>query len=155
MKNLINRALAAEKRLFIVLAAALLLAGCESKTPEVGNPSSESYAIRIINSTSQADFYYTLTTSDGSKKSMAIKVDPGRTDDITLEDLSRFLMAHDLSDGIIIYPAALDLQTDTRVELDSENILDLGNNHVIVTLKYFLGHYSVSYEYESFYDPIE
>lgn len=138
------------RRLFIVLAAVLLLAGCKNEqNPPEGwwRPTPEPYIFRMTNSTTQADFYYTFATIDGSKRTEHI-LPPGNTEEWPLSEIVNLLNSN-VTQGIIFYPVAYDRNTDTRVELDSKTFFGSDNTDVIVTLRYFLGQYYVNYEYES------
>ena len=138
------------KRLFILLATALLLAGCknEQNPPEVGGISYNKYFFRIVNNTTQADFKLNFISASGEQLDISPVVGPGGSSSCTLNDVFA-LSGSSPAAGVYLYPAAHDLTTDTWVELESEGIWNFSNEGVVVTLSYFLGHYSVSYEYVS------
>lgn len=138
------------KRLFIVLAAALLLAGCknEPNPPVVGGISDYNYFFRAVNNTTQADFKLNFISASGEHLDIGLVVGPGGSSSCTLNDVFG-LSGSSPAGGVYLYPAAHDLTTDTWVELESEGIWNFSNEGVVVTLSYFLGHYSVSYEYVS------
>ncbi len=138
------------KRLFLVLAAATLLAGCknEQNPPEVGGMSYNKYFFRIVNNTTQADFKLNFISASGEQLDISPVVGPGGSSSCTLNDVFA-LSGSSPAAGVYLYPAAHDLTTDTWVELESEGIWNFSNEGVVVTLSYFLGHYSVSYEYVS------
>ena len=138
------------KRLFLVLAAATLLASCnnEQNPPEVGGMSYNNYFFRAVNNTTQADFKLNFISASGEHLDISPVVGPGGSSSCTLNDVFA-LSGSSPAGGVYLYPAAHDLTTDTWVELDSEGIWNFSNEGVVVTLSYFLGHFSVSYEYVS------
>ena len=133
------------KRVFIVLAAALLLVACknEQNPPEVGGISYNNYFFRLVNSTTQAKFSYSFSSNE--EVSTEFFIFPGKSEIWHLAKISD-LIGIDVSDKIILHLAAYDINTGTRVDLGSKTFFGSDSTDVSVTLRYFLGQYYVTYE---------
>ena len=123
------------KRVFIVLAAALLLVACknEQNPPEVGGISYNNYFFRLVNSTTQAKFSYSFSSNEEVDTELFIL--PGNSEIWHLAKISD-LIGIDVSDKIILHLAAYDINTGFGSD----------STDVSVTLRYFLGQYYVTYE---------
>ena len=134
------------KRVFIVLAAALLLVACknEQNPPSVGGISYNNYFFRLANSTTQAKFSYSFSSNE-EEVVKEFFVLPGESEIWHLAKISDYT-GIDVSDKIILHLAAYDINTGTRVDLGSKTFFGSDSTDVSVTLRYFLGQYYVTYE---------
>ena len=133
------------KRVFIVLAAALLLVACknEQNPPEVGGISYNNYFFRLVNSSTQAKFAYSFSSDDEVATEFFLL--PGESEIWHLAKISDYT-GIDVSDKIILHLAAYDINTGTRVDLGSKTFFGSDITDVSVTLRYFLDQYYVTYE---------
>ena len=108
------------KRVFIVLAAALLLVACknEQNPPSVGGISYNNYFFRLANSTTQAKFSYSFSSNE-EEVVKEFFVLPGESEIWHLAKISDYT-GIDVSDKIILHLAAYDINTGTRVDLGSK-----------------------------------
>ena len=136
------------KKLIILCLATLAFVACNNPEPEVGGMAHNNYFFRVVNNTTRADFELGFTSASGKPLVTYIVAGPGGSSSSTLGDIFA-LSGCNPDAGVYLHPSAHDLTTDTWVDLESEGISNFSNEGVVVTLSYFLGRYSVSYEYVS------